>query len=449
MLTLTDLIAARRLEGIPELAWSLTGQIAEGLSYIHSRDIVHRDLKPDNIFLTGEGLGVDGGQDLQLLSDDQLRLLQVKIGDFGLAKHVSVVSTAEPVQSLARIHIAVSMTKPLERSNETTDIGTLLYMPPNLHDLAWGPAADMYTLGILMFELLQPFKTGMERIETLQALRQPRLLFPDGFESAHFQEAIIIRRLLQRNALLRPSAAEVVACTQLAEQVLLKRCGSSPTMSGLTRSRSTAAMPSTAGLRMVRPPASLPASPGRRVTTPASADEMLSLLVNWYRNTPPDSPAKDAQGRQRRYESSLSSYGVMDETATDAGQAEMDIVFAENNVSAMSDPQSMSSVLPVHNQEDGRAYDVVFAQSELISHLQTKLDAKDKELTLLRGLLGFTPDNCARSQSTAHGDLRRQNASPLLLETPMLSAPSKLPAQSLHGRRVESGNRSYGCTAVA
>jgi serine/threonine-protein kinase CHEK2 len=43
--------------------------VARGVKYVHERGLIHRDLKPTNCFLVGDGT-------------------TVKIGDFGLSRHV-------------------------------------------------------------------------------------------------------------------------------------------------------------------------------------------------------------------------------------------------------------------------------------------------------------------------------------------------------------------------
>jgi hypothetical protein len=96
--------------GVQQAAFFLGG-IAKGLSYLHERGIVHRDLKPANIFY-------DDGY--------------VKIGDYGLSKHISVS----------------------QHSGQTVSVGTVHYMAPEIGSGNYTKAIDIYALGVILFEML-------------------------------------------------------------------------------------------------------------------------------------------------------------------------------------------------------------------------------------------------------------------------------------------------------
>lgn len=109
--TLRELIAERGPMP-PHAATSVVRAILTGLSVAHAAGMVHRDIKPDNV----------------LINDDH----QVKLADFGLVR-----STA--------------------RSTSTTDqiVGTVSYLSPEqVEGSDIGPASDVYSTGILLFELL-------------------------------------------------------------------------------------------------------------------------------------------------------------------------------------------------------------------------------------------------------------------------------------------------------
>lgn len=109
-------------------------QAAEALDTAHHHGILHRDLKPENIML-------------QRLREGRE---QVKIIDFGVAK----VRDSE---------VARSMLDPLF-------VGTPLYMSPEqLRRETPSAASDIYTLGVIVYEMLmgqRPF----EKAETLEQL---------------------------------------------------------------------------------------------------------------------------------------------------------------------------------------------------------------------------------------------------------------------------------------
>lgn len=141
--------------------WRLFREITKGLAYIHSQDVIHRDLKPANIFLNSRG--------------------KVKIGDFGLATTSSLA--LQPNHEVGSSHRRSVMS-----SSATGEVGTALYVAPELKgkasDSQHNQKVDMYSLGIIFFEMCHPpFSTGMERIETLTALRSPEVTVPNRMEN--------------------------------------------------------------------------------------------------------------------------------------------------------------------------------------------------------------------------------------------------------------------------
>eukprot|EP01132_Coremiostelium_polycephalum_P006047 gene6047-7532_t len=111
------------------------------LNYIHSKGIVHRDLTPDNIFINPSPLSV-------------------KIGDFGLS-----ITTDQ------LLNISTSETPSTTKLN--TKIGTYLYSSPEQEEGEfYNHKTDIYSIGVIFFELLSQFKTTMERIDTLSKLKK-------------------------------------------------------------------------------------------------------------------------------------------------------------------------------------------------------------------------------------------------------------------------------------
>ena len=115
---------ARRLKRErPPLAWTLDVgvQIADALAAVHASAIVHRDLKPGNVMLTDQG--------------------RVKVLDFGLAKvNPSDLTATSPPSS--------NITRPGQV------VGTPAYMAPEQLAGSGDFRADIYSLGVILFELV-------------------------------------------------------------------------------------------------------------------------------------------------------------------------------------------------------------------------------------------------------------------------------------------------------
>jgi serine/threonine-protein kinase len=128
-----------RLDGTPwpaPKAAQLVEQLATIVQAAHDKQIIHRDLKPANILLTPDG--------------------RPKVSDFGLAKLLDAGNAL---------------------SSSNTILGTYSYMPPEQasgNSKNVGPAADIYSLGAILYELLtgRPPFVAETVLETLEQVLQ-------------------------------------------------------------------------------------------------------------------------------------------------------------------------------------------------------------------------------------------------------------------------------------
>lgn len=90
-----------------------------------------------------------------------------------------------------RTPVSENETVTLIDSIHTACVGTHLYMSPEqANGKAYNYKVDIYSLGIILFELLTPFSTDMERAIVLTDLRKS--IFPSYFAEKHPAEVRLL-----------------------------------------------------------------------------------------------------------------------------------------------------------------------------------------------------------------------------------------------------------------
>jgi len=155
----------------PTFAARVTAQVAEALDYAHNKGIVHRDLKPSNIMLERSG--------------------GVKVMDYGIARaqHLEGVTTTGAF------------------------LGTPYYAAPETVEGATEPRSDIYSLGVVLFEMLTgslPFRGE----NAFAVLRSHCLTPPPAPSSLNYAltEDLdrLVLRLLSKEPSGRPTAEELL-----------------------------------------------------------------------------------------------------------------------------------------------------------------------------------------------------------------------------------------------
>ncbi|XP_031826001.1 eukaryotic translation initiation factor 2-alpha kinase isoform X2 [Nomia melanderi] len=159
-------------------------QIVEAVEYVHLQGLIHRDLKPSNIFFSFDN--------------------KIKVGDFGLVTAIT--------EGYDEAHTPPSKNEDvsLRNSLHTAYVGTHLYMSPEqINGLGYNYKVDIYSLGIILFELLIPFVTEMERVAALINLRKS--VFPRNFDIDHPAEYDLLKMMLDENPNNRPTTLGIKA----------------------------------------------------------------------------------------------------------------------------------------------------------------------------------------------------------------------------------------------
>lgn len=153
----------------------VTLQTAKALAYAHAKNVVHRDIKPDNVLISKDG--------------------EVKLADFGIA-----TSREEGDENL---------------TSEGMTLGTPSYMAPEQFQdsRTVGAKADLYSLGVMLYEMLTGKKPYPGRFspELVRAIQRGRYKKPRRINPSVAPELQrLVRKLLRTSPVKRCADAEEV-----------------------------------------------------------------------------------------------------------------------------------------------------------------------------------------------------------------------------------------------
>jgi predicted Ser/Thr protein kinase len=205
-------------------------EVCAALLAAHARGLIHRDIKPQNILLTSSG--------------------QVKVADFGIARRTNSTTVTQTGTVLGSVHYL---------------------SPEQARGQEAGPRADLYALGITMFEMLtgrlpfdaeNPIAVAMQHVQSAPPLpRQFNRSIPPALEG-------VILRLLAKNPVERFGDANMVA--EALRAILGQAAGD-------TR----AARPSPSAVALATPPTGVipPVQDKTRIMPPVAAGGVPSLAT--------------------------------------------------------------------------------------------------------------------------------------------------------------------------
>lgn len=171
-----DLYSSKKVQERLEIAL----QICKGVKTIHDSGILHRDIKASNVFLSSTDYP------------------QVKIGDFGLATFENNLKYKEKKKSN-------------ECNYHTKNVGTPIYMSPEQKESNYySKSSDIYSLGLVLYELMCPYTCQMEKRENFVNIKSKGEISIKQFKKNFPTITELICNMVNKDMNMRPSIDEAI-----------------------------------------------------------------------------------------------------------------------------------------------------------------------------------------------------------------------------------------------